>query len=905
MNRTTNAAVSTTNVGASSTAQSVTTVDAPGPMTIEASGWEGSAGESIGVAASATSGEAGSALTNIFTADTTASFDHGAVYSGGLSVTANGVDGLFGAVGVAALGDTSAGVGAAVLVSKSDTTTSAIVGDLNASSAATTLNLTGALNIDATSTTDTTTFAVVGALGGSGGIAAQFSGNFIANNTNAELYNTTATLTNATAADNAVTVESQENDTSDAYAGTLGGGLTAGIGASVNLVMLSSADDAWMIGDTVNTPGAVTVSADSTRSVSPITVTSGIGGVVGLAGTASVVLVGSGANSDQMSVLNSGAISEKSNSGTLGNAGAATGTDVTSETGGAVDGISAMISHGSVTASSVSITATGEAEILNVVGALGVGVLTGGFGAAVGYTDLDQTINASASSGTIVTSNLSIDASAGDDGSGHAARTMSVAGAGGLFVGVGASVADSDVNNTVTASLTSTVNGGAATFNGQRGTVAATIVAVAASDTSTSLSDAYGAAISLGAVGVSVATANRDSRVTAETDTGAVITAQAVTIQASEGGATYALAIGGAGGVIAGAGADATATDDATITATVLDLSRIIGAGGLTTSTGTPALGVTVEASDAPDAKAFAFGVSVGAAAAGESYSDADASSHVTANIDGTANLSQTDGLTVEATTNVAGTPASSFPARTTVPGATTQFTSGETTAAAWSIAGSGALVEAADSTVAAATSETQVTAQTGASFKLPGGDITISALNKTNQFAQGDGVTVTEGLSIGAVVVSANASPVTTASLGASTTGTTAVIDSSGNVTTPGTGAVNMSASGADTNNANSIAGAGGLYAGDGAAALTNDNSMVTASVGNNSTITAISFTIGAYHNDVFSETADTFNASAIGGSASEADHHATSTVQVQIGDSMRPAPSTFTPRLPASRHA
>ncbi|WP_210255003.1 hypothetical protein, partial [Methylocapsa sp. S129] len=880
MNRTTNAAVSTTNVGPSA-------ADAPGPITIEASGWEGSAGEAIGAAASATSGAAGSALTNIFSADTTASFDHGTVYSGGLSVTANGVDGLFAAVGVAAFGDTSAGVGAAVLVTKSDTTTSATVGDSDASSATTTLDLTGALNIGATSTTDADTFAVVGAVGGSGGFAAQFSGSFIANTTTAELYNTTATLTNSTAADNAVNVESQENDTIDAYAGSLGAGLTTGVGASVNLVMLSSADDAWINGDTVSTPGAVTVSADSTRSVSPFAVNAGLGGSVGLAGTVGVVLVGVGANSDQMSVLNSGASPSQSNSGTLGNAGAATGQDVTAETGGAVDGISAMISGGSVTASSVSIAATGEAAIFNIVGALGVGIETGAFGAAVGYTNLDQVITASASSGTIVTSSLNIDASGGDDGSGHAAHTMSVSGAGGFYAGVGASVADSDVNNTITASLTSTVNDGTQTYNGQTGTVASTNVGVTASDASTSLSDAYGAAVGIGAVGISSATAKRDSGVTAETDTGAVITAQAVTIQASESGATYALSIGGAGGVVSGDGADATATDDATIQATILDTSRIIGAGGLVTSTGKPVPGVTVEASDAPDAKAFTFGVSVGAAAIGESYSDADASSHVTANIAGTANLSQTYGLTVEATIDVAGSPASSFPASATVPGATTEFVAGETTAAAWSIAGTGAVIEAADATVATALSATQVTAQTGASFVLPGGDIKITALNNTNQFAQGDGVTLTDGLSIGAVVVMANSSSTTTASMGASTTGTIAVVDASGDVTTPGTGAVSLSASGTDTNNANAIAGAGGLYAGDGAGATTTDTSTVTASVGNNTSITAISFNIGAYHNDVFSETAETINASALGASASEADHTATSTVQVQIGDS------------------
>src|SRR6185437_7582334 len=139
--------------------------------------------------------------------------------------------------------------------------------------------------------------------------------------------------------------------------GAAGGG-SAGIGAGVNLVILKNDTKALMAGATVNTHGNVAVSALSNRSVTPITAIAGLGGQVGIAGTVGVVLVGSGASSDEMSVLNAGATDGDSSSGTLGNAGAATGTDIVAATGSGVDGISAQIIGGSVTANKVDISAT-------------------------------------------------------------------------------------------------------------------------------------------------------------------------------------------------------------------------------------------------------------------------------------------------------------------------------------------------------------------------------------------------------------------------------------------------------------------------------------------------------------------------------------------------------------------
>src|SRR6185437_13325608 len=173
MNRTTTAKVDTTNIGSSTVAA--------GAVGVLANAFQGTSGEVVGAAGSGNgAGFAGSSLANVFQSTTTASLDHGTVYSDGLSVQANGLNGFFGAIGAGALGG-SAGIGATVLVMTSDNTVQALVGDSDPGTAATTLHLTGALAINATNQTTTSSYAIVGAIGGTAGIAAQFSGMFINN----------------------------------------------------------------------------------------------------------------------------------------------------------------------------------------------------------------------------------------------------------------------------------------------------------------------------------------------------------------------------------------------------------------------------------------------------------------------------------------------------------------------------------------------------------------------------------------------------------------------------------------------------------------------------------------------------------------------------------------------------
>ncbi len=905
-----------------------------GAVTIGAEGYEGSSAEVIGLSGTGGAALTGNVLVNLFKADTEASLVGGTTYAASLSVTANATDGYFGAVGTAALGGDS-GDGESVMVATFSDMTTATVGD-TALATPTTLNLAGPLTVGATSAIDVTSYTVGVSAGGDAGAAAQLTLNELSDTTQAVLADTIATIA-STAKNGDVSVTSADNVAITPTTGGLAGGGDAGLGASANVVVLNSANSALMADDSVSTPGDVSVLANETRDINLLTATAALGGEVGIAATVGVILVGPGSSSADLGDLNA------NGSGTLAAGTAATRVDLVAAVGAATDGNSASIIGGSVTAASVAINATGKLATGNIVGSLGVGLGAAGVGASVGYTEVDQTINASAIGGTITTNSLTIGAAAGDDGSGHAVDSVVFAGGGGLYVGIAGALAFSIDSDDVTAELSSTVNAGTGTVTSTTDptvtapvTLAADSVSVTASDSSTVWANAYGAAIGLAAAGVSVATADRDSTVTAEiatlststitttkvtggvttTTTGAPtrtaddsadpvagvtttstpatgtttktstttttvstvgnVAAESVLVQATDAGDTYAYALAGAGGGDAGAGGDASATDNATVLASVVGASTIIA----------PGSGLTVQATDTPDAKAFTFGVSVGAGAAvGASVSEADVTSNVTANVDGAVDLGITNGLSILAATDIDGSPASSFPSSSTVPGSTSQFEQGGTTAAAWSIAGSGSLFVAANGTVAIAENDATVTATGGgstANLALPSGNISVEAANNSDQFAQGDGVAVSGGLAVGAVIVTAESSPNTTASLYA----TTPLYETSpGTYVSLVTGVI-VSATGDDTNNALAMAGSGGLFAGDGANAATSDTSNVAATIGANSFIQAASIQIAASHTDTFGEMADSLNAGLVGASAALSSHEVLSNVGVAIGD-------------------
>jgi len=886
MDRATSAYVTNSTIGSSAVAA--------GAVSIGANAWEGTSGAAIGAAGSDGFGVAGSALVNTFQADTQATLDHGSVYAGALSVAADGEDGYFGAVGTGALGGT-AGLGATVLVGISDTTTDATVGDANANSAATTINLTGPLSVSATSETDATSYVVGVSIGGTAGGAAQVSATIVQNSTAAALENSAVTVTAASSGNADVDVASQQTIAIDPSAGGLSGGGTAGVGASVNVVVLTSDDSALMAGDQVSTSGAVNVTSLSTRDVTEATATAGLGGQAAFAASVGVVLVGSGASSDAMSVLDNG--------GTLESADAATASPgaVTGAVAGGVDGISAEIIGGSVTAGSVDVSATSKMAVENVAGSLAIGLGGGGIGAAVGFTQVDQQVTADAEDGTIVAGSLTIAAQAEDDGSGHAARTIAAAGAGGLYVGLGAAVANSDVDNSVTAELGSTVNDGAAASTTQPPTIFSTSIDVTAADNSSVRADAYGFAGGAAAVGVSVALAKRDSAVAADVLAGANLAAGSVTDSASDGGETWAYSLAGAGGIFAGSGSAATATDDASVTAELM--------GGATIVAGD----TQVTATDTPDAKGFAFGIAVGGAAVGASVALVTADPTVTAAVDDGVLFQRTDqvgpvgapapvvtyggSLEVTAQSLINGTPATSFPSTNTLPASTDDFADGGTSSAGWAIAGAGGTLVGAQATYVETDGDATVLARIGSipaagapapqGLVLPMGDVAVTATNDTDQFSYSTGVSIGY-VALGVVLAYANADANTQAVLGENVV-TPYTTTTSGGVATQAflarSGALTINATGVDTVVADALAGAGGVYAGSGAEAHTSDTSNLSSEIGANATIIAGAVTIAATHTDDYAADVDSLSAAAVGASASIAVNNANSTVAITLG--------------------
>ncbi|MGB3487899.1 MAG: leukotoxin LktA family filamentous adhesin [Xanthobacteraceae bacterium] len=840
MDRTTNAKVLSTDIGSSSAAA--------GAVFIHANAFQATAGEAVGGAGSGGgTGVAGSALTNLFTSETTAWLDHGTTYADSLAVRADGKNGFFAAVGAGAIGS-SAGIGATVLVAMSNNTVTARVGDRDASSGATTLNLGGALTVRATNETDTNSYVVVGAIGGTAGIAAQFSGTFVANTVNAELDNTITTITTSTPTDGTVTVAAQETDSIAPVVGALAGGGSIGFGAAVNLVQLKSSTASQIAGGTVTTPGQVNVSALSTRDVNPITLVAGLSGQVGIAGTVGVVIIGDRANSDQMSVLNAGATSSDSNSGTLGNAGAATGTDVIGQVDGGVDGISAQILNATVNAGAIGVVATAQTAVRNIAGAVAVGVGVGGAGAGVALTTVEQQVTAKTSGGQLNAPVVYISAAAGDHGSGHTAEADGIAGAGGFYVGLGAAVGQSHVDNTVLAELGSRTDGGTA------GAVTGS-VSVLASDTSTAVASGYGFGGGIGAVGLSLGIVDKSSSVTADVVPSTTVdNVFAVMVMASATGSLRASSLAGAAGIISGAGATATATDSETVVANV-------GAGSTITTTGT---GVLVNAAATPDVGAESIGTAAGSVGIGSSVATSKASVHVSSYVDDNTIING-GGLTVTASALVP---------------ITGHSTSGEPiyghSTYAKAVGSGGGLLMGLQATDAEADNTSSVRAYGGKNLHLPSADVTIAAENDTNQFAEGTGV-----------AGGYNAAGATVA-LASSLATTHAYLDVGAITAASNLGVLSITATGSDSNTAKATAGSGGLSAGAAAVATTSATGTTDAVLDGGDTDNTLYFGglgINAQHTATYAANGDAYQASAIGASGGIATNTVDSTVAATVG--------------------
>ncbi|MCO6453768.1 MAG: hypothetical protein J5I93_00495, partial [Pirellulaceae bacterium] len=208
-----------------------------------------------------------------------------------------------------------------------------------------------------------------------------------------------------------------------------------------------------------------------------------------------------------------------------------------------------------------------------------------------------------------------------------------------------------------------------------------------------------------------------------------------------------------------------------------------------------------------------------------------------------------------------------------TVRAAQQRSASGDATASASAVAGSGAILASVDAAKSTATTSGSVSAYTGQHVGLPDGDVVISAVSDTLQSAESLGVTLAY-IAAGGNDSTATSNVATSATLGASPV-----------MSVSRTGALVVQATGNDRNAAWAIAGVGGVVAGDGASAKTDNSSTATAGITGGS-IHAGQVAILASHSSDYAPAVNSINASIAGASGAEARNNDTTYTTVTIGN-------------------
>ncbi|WP_063195857.1 leukotoxin LktA family filamentous adhesin [Bradyrhizobium sp. AT1] len=829
----------------------------------------------------------GSVGLNVFQATTEAYVDGGAVTASSLTVNANNNTGIFSANGSGAYGSQAA-IGAAFLVQVSSNRTLAYVGDEfryqgNGAAHTTALNLSGALDVEAKTKNRFEAYAIGGALSTGTAAIAGMANIEVANNTTiAGVYDTTLQgVTGGTAG--AVTINATEDVAIKEIAGALAVGASGagvGVGAAANVIVFKSRTVAESWNSNLNSVGAINVNALSTKEVLSYAVTAGIGGSVGIGATVGVIIIGTntadadtqGQQTGQLNQGGNGTIASVNSgtssthgsdavaSGTAGNPNSANVNstyDVSNVLSGGSDVVVAQIAGGNVRGSQVNVGATSANAAKMYL--LGAGFAKNvGIGAGIGYTSVNSTVVANLSdygrngSGVLVAADtplavvapsVSVAAVVKDANTGpYAGKTIdteAIAGGAALYFGAQAAVAVGNVTNTVTALLGGNISG-----------TGGTGAAVMAQDSTTQVVFTGGVSAGAVAVGASVATASRHSSVAARVLNGATISTSQLLIGAGGAGtlSTTATALGG--GIVAGSGADAEATENSGVLAE-------IGAGASIT-TSASGIGTLVSAAIAPNLSSEAIGVSVGGGAVGVAIAKSTVGATVTADVGDAVSFSG-GALDVSA--------------KALVP------TSGTTTWAK-ALAGGGGSLIGAQGSYAQASQNATVSAYGGVGIRLPNANVTIEAENDSAQYAEATGLS-SGFLALGATVAQTSSSAHTYAYLGAP-----ADMDAAnhGNYT----GVLWIKATGTDTNVSNATVGAGGTYAGVAAVATTGSTAVTNARFDGGSTDDTLyfgGFRIDAKHTTNYMASGDAYQASTAGVSAGKARNDVDSTTTAEIG--------------------
>ena len=336
----------------------------------------------------------------------------------------------------------------------------------------------------------------------------------------------------------------------------------------------------------------------------------------------------------------------------------------------------------------------------------------------------------------------------------------------------------------------------------------------------------------LAAVGSTEADSTSDGHTNAYFS-GFVVSSAAVAVNSAASADPTASASAAGGGIVSGNGASATAKSKPDSANDPISTASVSGS---IISTG----GMSVSASYSPGASATASGASAGVLAVGASVATSVASGNVTASVADGTGLILPGGLAISASRTLQGTTDSALSS---------------------SVASSGGLI-GVDATVADASSTGSVSAKLGNNIALPLGDVSIAASDTTAQEADASGIAV--GLvGVGASIADASSGVTTTAELG------------SGETTAVGrTGVLNIHATGTDGDVASTVAGSGGLIAGDASAATTEDTSSAAATLDASpgELLYAGGVVIDAHHISEYGPYADSTQASLAGASGAYA---------------------------------
>ncbi|MGY0504251.1 leukotoxin LktA family filamentous adhesin [Luteimonas sp. e5] len=841
------------------------TIDAADAVHINAAASHNALAIVVGASAALGVGFAGTGVVNQFDSNTEASLLGGKLRANSLDVIASSDNAGAMVAGTGAAGGL-VGIGGAALVNVSRSRTQARIGRDDDASRGTNVSVHGALQVDAGSASRFQGTVISGAGAGAVGLAGMAQVHVVENDTR-------ALLTNSVARSGSLAVNAHDVLRLNAYSGALGVGVSAGIGigAGASVALLGSTVRADIVDSNTRSTGTTRVSANSDRAVDMVTMTAGAGGSTGIGGAAGLLLAGlDKANDDEnnensqkelgrtFGKLNEIGNSEKIDAATLGGTLDADAIAALNGRGkvdpgqleGRGDLVKASVSGGALHANALEIASSSLMSSRNIVGGSGAGGIVG-IGGSFGMSALYGSTLAELNSDVpVVADRVEVSAQAGNGSAGDALDVDAYAGALGT-VGVGAAVAVARQQQDVKAKVRADV-AGVAHREGLR---------ISALDGSNIGARANGMAAGAAAVGVVVADARRASAVAARLDDDADVTGlSGIVIKAQSLGGTRADAVGAAGGVLAGASAAiATADDASTVDAEIGDKAKVTLAVD----------GIQVLAEAQPNVDASATGASVSkGVAVGAAVANATASTKVNAKIGDKANFNNVGEITISADVHGGDVLAKA------ISGSGGLFLSG---AGAFATAQGNNVVAAgigAESKIVSPL-RLQLDADEGSLLSSRKTGVTINARNDSSQRAQASGVSLGGVLAVGLMKSHAQSDAKTNLNVG--------------NKANWNTGTVVLSASGADANHADAIAGSGGAVAGNATIASTHAGNKTKLDIGSGGVFKVGKLLASARHDTGYGSRANSSSAGVLNASGALAENAANSNVDLKLGAGTR----------------